>query len=56
MSAPVTKPSEDQEQTVPSHEALLKELNHLRLENAYLKKLQALVQAKQKLAQESKRK
>lgn len=56
MSAPITKPSEDQEQTPLSQEALLKELNHLRLENAYLKKLQALVQAKQKLAQESKRK
>lgn len=56
MSAPVTKPSEDQEPTPLSQEALLKELNHLRLENAYLKKLQALVQAKQKLAQERKRK
>jgi transposase len=56
MPAPVTKPSQDQEQTPLSQEALLKELNHLRLENAYLKKLQALVQAKQKLAQESKRK
>lgn len=55
MSAPVTKPSEDQEPTPLSQEALLKELNHLRLENAYLKKLQALVQAKQKRAQESER-
>ncbi|WP_229827195.1 hypothetical protein [Undibacterium macrobrachii] len=56
MSAPVTKPSKDQEPIPLSQEALLKELNHLRLENAYLKKLQALVQAKQKLAQERKRK
>lgn len=56
MSAPVTKPSKDREPTPLSQEALLKELNHLRLENAYLKKLQALVQAKQKLAQERKRK
>jgi transposase len=56
MSNPIAKPSEDQEQTPLSQEALLKELNHLRLENAYLKKLQALVQAKQKLAQERKRK
>jgi len=56
MSAPVNKPSEDQEPTPLSQEALLKELNHLRLENEYLKKLQALVQAKQKLAQERKRK
>jgi transposase len=48
--------NEDQEPTPLSQEALLKELNHLRLENVYLKRLQALVQAKQKLAQESKRK
>jgi transposase len=56
MSAPSKKPSPSQEPAEGSHEALLKELNYLRLENAYLKKLQALVQAKEKLARERKRK
>jgi transposase len=39
-----------------TREEMSKELYYLRLENAYLKKLQALVQAKEKLAQKSKRK
>ena len=56
MSAPSKKPSPSQEPAEGSHEALLKELNYLRLENAYLKKLHALVQAKEKLARERKRK
>jgi transposase len=56
MPTPSKKPSPNQEPAVQSHEALLEELNYLRLENAYLKKLQALVQAKEKLARERKRK
>ena len=56
MSTPSKKPSPNQESVAQSHEALLEELNYLRLENAYLKKLQALVQAKEKLARERKRK
>jgi len=39
-----------------TREDLLKELQFLRMENAYLKKLDALVQAKQKAAQQKKRK
>ena len=35
---------------------LLAELNYLRMENAYLKKLQALVQAQQKATPPKKRK
>jgi transposase len=38
-----------------SREELLKELEYLRMENAYLKKLDALVQAKQQAAQQKKR-
>lgn len=56
MSAPVTKPVSDQGDEQARHDALLKEVNYLRAENAYLKKLQALVQSKQKQAQEKKRK
>jgi transposase len=39
-----------------SREELLKELNYLRMENAVLKKLEALVQAKQLAAARKKRK
>jgi transposase len=39
-----------------SREDLLAEVNHLRMENAYLKKLEALVQANTKAAQQKKRK
>ena len=56
MSAKAIKPSENEELTLSSHETLVKELNYLRLENAYLKKFNALVQEKQKLAQEKRRK
>jgi len=38
-----------------SREDLLAEVNHLRMENAYLKKLDALVQANTKAAQQKKR-
>ena len=37
-------------------EQLLEEINYLRMENAYLKKLEALVQADKKAAQRKKRK
>ena len=56
MPTPSKMPSPNQEPATQSHEALLEELNYLRLENAYLKKLQALVQAKEKLARVRKRK
>ena len=56
MSAKAIKPSKNEELTLSSHETLVKELNYLRLENAYLKKFNALVQEKQKLAQEKRRK
>jgi hypothetical protein len=39
-----------------SVEALQAEIEHLRMENAYLKKLNALVQNKEKLRSKSKRK
>jgi len=39
-----------------SREDLLAEVNHLRMENAYLKKVDALVQANTKAAQQKKRK
>jgi transposase len=41
---------------VRSREELLDELNYLRLENAYLKKLDASVQASKRQAQENERK
>jgi transposase len=47
------KPPEDEKR---SREDLLAELEHLRMENAYLKKLQALVQARPKQALPKKRK
>jgi transposase len=56
MSAPVTKPVSNQADEQTCHDALLKEVNYLRAENAYLKKLRALVHSKQKQAQEKKRK
>lgn len=55
MAAPPNQP-EVPEDDKRSREDLLAELNHLRMENAYLKKLRALVQAKQKPASPTKRK
>jgi transposase len=49
---PESKPDDDKR----SREDLQAELEHLRMENAYLKKLQALVQARQKPASPKKRK
>jgi transposase len=58
MTTPITrpepKPKPDDENR--SHGELLAELNHLRMENAYLKKLRALVQAQQKATSPKKRK
>jgi transposase len=56
MSDKAIKSTINQAAIAQSNEALLKELNNLRLENAYLKKLHALVQEKQKLAQKRRRK
>ncbi|GGE43219.1 hypothetical protein GCM10011391_22560 [Pullulanibacillus camelliae] len=39
-----------------SQEALIDEVEHLRMENAYLKKLNALVQSKEKSPKKTKRK
>jgi transposase len=52
---PVTPPpmASDESRT---REQLLEEINYLRMENTYLKKLEALVQADKKAAQRKKRK
>jgi transposase len=52
--SPTPQPTPDDE-TRPREE-LVAELNHLRMENAYLKKLKALVQADQQAAARAKRK
>jgi len=52
--APITKPPAATDQT-RTREQLLEEINYLRMENAYLKKLEALVQADKKAAQRKKR-
>jgi transposase len=47
MTARETKlPSAPEDENL-TREAILAELNHLRMENAYLKKVKALVQSKQ---------
>jgi transposase len=51
-SQPEPKPADDKR----PREELLAELDHLRMENAYLKKLQALVQARQQQTPPKKRK
>jgi transposase len=55
MQAPTTKPDASSHDK-RSREEILEELEYLRAENAYLKKLDALVQAKQKAAAQKKRK
>lgn len=52
---PVTPPSCPDDNTRTRQE-LLEELNYLRMENAYLKKLEALAQAQKQSAQRKKRK
>jgi transposase len=56
MTTPTTKPESLPGEDKRSREDLLAELDYLRMENAYLKKLRALVQAKQSAAQPKKRK
>ena len=56
MAAPPTKPESPLDDENRPREELLTELNHLRMENAYLKKLRALVQAQQKATPPKKRK
>ena len=55
MAVPTTKPEPSGDEK-RSRDELLVELQHLRMENAYLKKLRALVQAQQKAAPPKKRK
>jgi transposase len=56
MQAPTSKPDPLPEDDKRSREDLLKELEYLRMENAYLKKVDALVQAKQNSNAQKKRK
>jgi transposase len=56
MQAPTTKPDSSSDDDKRSREDLLKELEYLRMENAYLKKVDALVQAKQNSKAQKKRK
>jgi transposase len=56
MAAPTTKPEPKGDDEKRTREDLLVELQHLRMENAYLKKLRALVQAQQKATPPKKRK
>jgi transposase len=56
MAVPTAKPDTSSDDENRSREELLAELDNLRMENAYLKKLQALVQARPKQASPKKRK
>jgi transposase len=56
MTLPTTKPETPAGQDKRSREELLAELEYLRMENAYLKKVRALVQARQNSAPSKKRK
>lgn len=56
MSAPLTKPEPAGDDEKRTREELLAELQQLRMENAYLKKLRALVQAAQKATPPKERK
>jgi transposase len=56
MSAAPSPPEPKPEDDKRSREQLLAELDYLRMENAYLKKLQALVQARQQQTSPKKRK
>jgi transposase len=56
MPAPTTRPDPSPDDEKRTRDELLAELNQLRMENAYLKKLRALVQAKQKATPPTKRK
>jgi transposase len=56
MPAPTTKPESSSDDEKRTHDELVAELNQLRMENTYLKKLQALVQARQQQTLPKKRK
>jgi len=56
MPAPTTKPESSSDDEKRTRDELVAELNQLRMENAYLKKLQALVQARQQQTPSKKRK
>jgi transposase len=56
MQAPTSKPDPSSDDDKRSREDLLKELEYLRMENAYLKKVDALVQAKKNSTAQKKRK
>jgi transposase len=56
MAVPTAKPDTPPDDENRSRDELLAELDYLRMENAYLKKLQALVQARQQQAPPKKRK
>ena len=56
MAVPTEKPDTPSDDEKRSREELLAELDYLRMENAYLKKLQALVQARPKPTPPKKRK
>jgi transposase len=54
--AAMTKKRKKIKQTDQTNESLIQEVERLRMENAYLKKLNALVQEQEKLPRNSKRK
>lgn len=56
MPAPTTNPEQPRDDEKRSRDELLAEVQHLRMEVAYLKKLRALVQAQQKQVPRKKRK
>jgi transposase len=56
MTTPTTKPEAQPDDDKRSRDELVAELNQLRMENAYLKKLQALVQAQRTATPPKKRK
>lgn len=56
MTIPTTKPEAPPGEDKRSREELVAELEYLRMENAYLKKVRALVQAQQNSARSKKRK
>ena len=56
MPAPIAKPIALPDDPNRSREELVAEVNHLRMENAYLKKLRALVLAQQRATPPRKRK
>ena len=56
MKAPTSQPDSPPGNDKRTHEDLLKEIEYLRMENAYLKKVEALVQAKKNSTAPKKRK